>query len=333
MTTKTSTESSLFTIAATYLMWIGSEHYSSIIDWTKEALEKGVSKRLPNDHVGRALLQPGTVVFVAHDEGKHAPCFECAGTVECPECRKNAEAVARETATVERFLEEANTYEEGSKERKSCERRANNAQKRIEKHDDAQSNCELCLGSGSVEEGTGGNVVFENGEAWDYRKYMYYRNQPKKWTPATEGGVAKMEMCQHCGGFGRLPEGKVFGLFVPEQVEYVDAGDEEKTKAMLDKGFTVIDASMLAAEAKRGCGVRKPGGVYATTTPDSESTSGAKAAEALKLDNADIEAKGNFVAFTRSIDISGTKRFRGLARWDMPADVEEEAEMIAEAME
>jgi len=326
-------ESKPFTIAATYLMWIGSEHYKTAKDWISEALEQGVSKRLPNDHMGAALLRPGTVVFVAHDEGEHSSCPECAGVAACPECRKNAEAEQRELAVAERFLEEAKKHENGSSEHKSCYLRAKNARKRAQKHDDNQLNCELCFGSGYVGEGTGGNVIFENGESWDYRKYMYYRNQPKKWTPAAEGGIAKMDMCQACGGFGRLPEGKVFGMFVPEKIEYIATGDEEKSKAMEEKGFVIVPFGGLSAEKKRGCGKRKPGGVYVATKAGSESTAGADAVEALKLDSDAIEVKGNFVSFTQPIDIAGTKRFRGLSRWEMPVEVEEEAEMIAEAME
>ena len=84
-------------IKNTYLMWIGSEHYSTIDSWVKEATEQGVSKRLPNEHMGTSLLNPGTVVFVAHDEGDMDECTECLGTISCGECRKRS---ARDSAQI-----------------------------------------------------------------------------------------------------------------------------------------------------------------------------------------------------------------------------------------
>lgn len=320
-------------IIATYLMWIGSEGYKTIADWTKEALEMGVSKRLPNAFMGKSLLQDGTVVFVAHDEGSMDACPECVGTIECPDCRKNREAARRERDMADALTDEAEAHDEGSKERKSCERRAKNALKRADKHDDNIASCERCFGSGDVEEGTGGQVVFEDGEAWDYRKYMYHRNQPKKWTDADKGGIAVMKRCEHCGGFGRIPNGKVFGLFVPEAVEYIDAGDEDKTKEMEEAGFKTVTKTTLVTEKRRGCGKRKPGGVYVVTRTETTSTAGVEAIKDLGLDEAACEVRGNFVQFHTPIDIAGTKRFRGLAKWEMPEDVADEAEMIADAME
>lgn len=31
-----------------WLIWVGSEHYKGITDWTDEAIALGISKRLPN---------------------------------------------------------------------------------------------------------------------------------------------------------------------------------------------------------------------------------------------------------------------------------------------
>jgi len=323
-------------IKNTYLMWIGSAHYSSIEDWVKEAAEQGVSKRLPNEHMGKSLLEPGTVVFVAHDEGEMDECDHCLGTISCGACRKREEAIAREQATIEKLTKAAEALEPGSKEAKSALRKAANATKRAAKLSVDMDNCEDCLGSGEVEAGSGGAVVFGDGDAWDYRRYTYYRNQPAKWTDADKGGISGMDRCEHCGGFGRIPCGKVFGLFVPEQVEFINPGTEEgneKAKTLAESGIKEVSLAQVKGEKKRGCGKRHGGGVYATTTPGSASTSGAEAAKALGLDESDLEVKGNFVSFVAPVDISGTKRFRGLARWALPADVAEEAEMVAEAME
>ena len=276
-------------IIATYLMWIGSEHYKTIEEWVKEALLQGVSKRLPTPAMGRTLLQPGTVVFVAHDEGEMHECPECAGAIECPDCRKNTEAAARERALADKLDDEA-AEAESTKARQSAERRAKNARKRADRHEGLMAECETCFGANEVEAGTGGTVVFEDGEEWDYRRYTYHRNQPKKWTAEDKGGIAVMKRCEHCGGFGRIPNGKVFGCFVPEAVEYIEAGDEDKTKAMTESGFSVVPMHVASDESARGCGKRKPDGVYVVTRHDSTSTVGAEAAEALKLQ--EVEVKG-----------------------------------------
>jgi len=314
-----------------YLMWIGSDHYKTIDSWIKEAQEMGVSKRLPNDFVASALLQPGTVVFVAHDEGEMDPCPVCASDMECPDCRKHTEAAAREQALADRLGVEAMTKE--GKEEASALLRQRNAAKRVEEHRAAAESCEACFGTGRITEGTGGKVVFEDGEAWDFRKYMYWRNQPKKWTAEDKGGISELGRCENCGGFGRIPCGKVFGLFVPEAIEYIDDGDAEKSKKMEEKGFKVVTKDILVDEHKRGCGKRKPGGVYAVTKVVSTSTAGADAVKALKLDAKDVEVKGNFVSLLKPIDISGTRRFRGVARWELTEETADAAAMAVEGLE
>src|SRR5690606_29035571 len=71
-----------------WLMWIGTEFYPTIESWANEAVELGVSKRLPSGALGEALMEPGNVVFVAHDEGEKTECPDCLGTIECPDCRR-----------------------------------------------------------------------------------------------------------------------------------------------------------------------------------------------------------------------------------------------------
>lgn len=327
-------------IKNTYLMWIGSEHYKTIEDWVKEATEQGVSKRLPNSHMGKSLMEPGTVVFVAHDEGDMDECGHCSGAIECPDCRKAQALYDRETALAAKLTEEANAkvnhgmglvHVLDAKERKSALKRAENASERAKKADEAMESCERCLGSNEVEAGTGGTVVFEDGNAWDYRRYMYHRNQPAKWTAEDQGGIATMKRCEACGGSGRIPNGKVFGCFVPEAIEYIESADSKKLDVAKEAGFDIVAASVVGSERKRGCGKRRPGGTYAVTKVSSKSTAGAEAVEALGLEG--CEVKGNFVSLGEAVDISGSKRFRGLAKWEMPSDVEDEAEMIAEAMD
>jgi hypothetical protein len=36
------------TIKNAWLIWVGSEHYAGISDWSDEAIALGISKRLPN---------------------------------------------------------------------------------------------------------------------------------------------------------------------------------------------------------------------------------------------------------------------------------------------
>jgi len=317
------------TISNTYLMWIGTEHYGKIEDWIKEAVEQGVSKRLPNAHMGRALAEPGTVVFVAHDEGEMSECEACTGTIECPDCRKAQAAYDRE-------MELAAAHEQSAKEQDDMAERArllklaSNAQERAKKADEAMDSCDVCLGTNEVVAGSGGKVGFADGETWDYRRYNYHLHQPAKWTPEAKGGVSVMERCECCGGTGRIPNGKVFGMFVPETIEYIDDGkDEAKLEKAKAAGFEVVSVAAVALEPKRGCGKRKGGGTYAVTKVKSDSTAGQEAVEALGLEGVNVH--GNFVEFVNHVDISGVKRFRGLARWELPESAQDEAEMILDA--
>jgi hypothetical protein len=319
-------------VGNTYLVWIGSEHYESIDAWAEEAKSAGVSKRLPNEHMAKALMEPGTIVFVAHDEGEHEECPECIREIVCPVCRRAAEKEARELAACEHLEGEAEKLAEGSKERASLAKRASNARERAEQAAEEQAQCDDCAGTGKLRAGSGGHVLFEDGDTWDYRQYNYWLHQPKKWTAEEKGGIAEVAMCDHCGGKGELPKGLVFGLFVPERFEYIKAeGDEEKAEALVAAGFEVVGPDMLAAEKKRKCGVRKPGGVYAVTSASGKSKAGKAAAKTLGLDASEIEVHGNFVRFLRPVAIPGVKRCRGLARFVLPDAVAEEAEMIADA--
>jgi hypothetical protein len=323
-------------IKKSYLMWVGHEHYDTMDQYAEEAGALGVSKRLPNITVAKSIAEEGTVVFVAHDEGHYRECPGCVSSLECPECRK-----------AERRLEKAIDEWDGKrealrktapgKEREKLERGVSRVEKRIEKINAEMEGCELCDGAGQYYGGTGGRVGFGDGDAWDYRKFAYYLHQPAIWTPEAKDG-AEIEVCKTCGGKGKLPEGLVFGFFVPSGIEYIarEEDAEEIKEMMRDHGAKIVEEATLATESRRGCGVRKPGGVYVTTDKDADGEAAkatlAKLVEegAIKPDAAEVV--GNFVKFLAPVAID-EKRFRGIKRWTMVEEAAEEVEMAAEAME
>lgn len=316
----------------TFLIWVGSEHYAKMEDWIQEAKEQGVSKRLPNEHMAKSLMEPGTAIFVAHDEGEREDCPECATEIDCPDCRRADERAQRENVLRRHLEGEASKLEKGSKERKSLETRAENAAKRQAAAEDEIEGCDQCLGTGKLRAGSGGKVTFNNGETWDYRRYNYFLHQPKKWTADEEGGIAEEKMCECCGGKGELPKGVVFGLIVPERFEYITDGSAERDAAMAARGFTVVSAGALKEEAPRKCGRRKPGGVYAVTSSARKGPSPALAAAfEAGVSALEVEVHGDFVTFLKPISIPGHKRHRGLARFTLSKAISEEAEMIADA--
>lgn len=305
-----------------YMMWVGAEHYPTIADWTAEAAKLGVSKRLPNAAMATALMEPNTVVFVAHDEGEWLDCEECLGTIECGECRKRQ---------VEIFKLETRLEAPDTKPAVAARLRA-----KADKLIDDKASCEECMGVGSHTHGTGGTVRFENGKTMDYRQYNYWLHQPKAWTADKEGGIAESSPCVSCGGKGKLPNGVVFGMFIPSGVEMIVSSDVEAETAKA-LGLAPVGMDVVERETKRGCGKRKHGGVYVVTTPVGDAAKVAETTKALDVAT-DLDIKGNFVQFLSPISISGTKRFRGLARIDLDmltegAEMEDAAVMAKEATE
>lgn len=322
-------------IKQSYLMWIGAEHYPTIESWATEAADLGVSKRLPNEHMGAALMEPGTVVFVAHDEGEYTECPECTGVIVCGECRKRkegAEALRDEAAELRAIHDDKS---QDDKTRASALRKAVNREEKAAEMDEASASCEDCMGNGEVRGGTGGHVVFESGAKWDYRHYNYFLHQPKKWSPSDEGGLSEIARCENCGGTGRLPLGQIFGFFIPQTLEQI-VTDEASAAAAEAKGLSPVTMDAVKLERKRGCGKRKAGGVYVTTSPDADATRATSLAEALAEKGlGEVEVRGNFVRFLEPVAIHGVKRFRGLATLPMHAMIEalaEAAEMAAEAV-
>jgi len=325
MTTKTSA------ITKSYLMWIGSEHYEGINVYSDEAVTLGVSKRLPSVAAGRALMEPGTVVFVAHDEGSSSECPECRGTIECPQCRiRRVESLAlqAEVDTIKSRFEDFAKEAPAGKKRSVRIREA-----KIVKLSEASGACEDCGGTGKVESSTGGYVVLKDGSRMDYRQYNYWLHQPKKWD---DSKVKERHQCEECGGKGLLPDGKVFGMFVPDRVEYIVSGEETKEKMEEVKDFAAVSKSELVLEPRRGCGKRKVGGVYAVTVPGEDSKKAQKAVDELVesgiIEPEGVDLHGSFVRFLNPIAID-EKRFRGIKSWALDARVETEAEMAAEALE
>lgn len=327
-------------ITNSYLMWIGKEHYPKISDWSAEALSVGISKRLPNDKIAEKLMEPGSVIFVAHDEGEYSECPECFGEIECPEARKLRTEIERLEDDIDDLQKQKKEslyrYADGIID--AAEREAQqvhiakllkNRETRLEKlngHVDAMPK--------TIEAGTGGTVQVE-GETWDYRKYNYWLHQPKKWNE--DDHSIKKDQCETCGGTGRLPEGKVFGLFLPSAIEYIlKADDNDTIKAEIEaRKITTVSTVEVAAEAKRGCGKRKAGGYYVVTRTEDNDADAKAIVEKLvaegKIDPEAVEINGNFVRFLAPVDID-CKRFRGIKRWSMDVDAAEEAEAILEAM-
>lgn len=337
----------------TYLMWIGSESYETMDEWIKEAEEQGVSKRLPNVNVGMSMKNSNSVVFVAHDEGEWRDCPDCMGTIQNPEYRVLNEKIIKLRAECRKFEKEREeigdrwnwifdvghwddfTKSKAEEDQKIMDRLLRKIAKRgkaivslkekLEKQDPV------------IESGTGGKVETVNiftgmTEMMDYRKYDYWHRQPKKFNK--KWILVGKEMCKTCGGKGRLPEGRIFGLFIPTDIEYVlrDEDTEEVRKIMDKRGFRLVYSAELSVEKERKCGYRKKGGVYAVAKTSGEGTL-EDAIKSKKIKPQGVEIKGDFIKYLSPVSIEG-KRFRGVKRWEMVSnnEVEEETMMILDAL-
>ncbi len=321
--------------APTYLMWIGNEHYASAEEWIQEARELGVSKRLPNEHVAKKLMEPGAVVFVAHDDGQTKDCPKCSAEIDCPACRVALQSERRELDLANHLKTEGEKHPEDSKARRSHALRERNARLRADAFEKEVSECEACDGKLRLITSSGGHVVFGDGTKWDYRQYNYWLHQPKKWSPEELGGVEKQHMCAHCGGTGQLPMGKVVGLFVPDRLQIIEDGDKERMDKLVKDGFELVSTDLLRVEKKRKCGVRKAGGVYAITLGGDDGTAAKKAAKAIGFGTKEVEVHGNFARFISPVEIPDEKRFRGIKHFSLKGNskdkIRKEADLIAEA--
>lgn len=323
--------------AKTYLMWVGAEHYDSITSYATEAVSMGISKRLPNADMGKVLMEPGTLVFLAHDEHSYHECPDCVGMIECPECRKRRQEMER-IDELEPTKGKTAAYVARVEAKKA-------------KLEAASKACLWCDGEGAYKAGTGGRVILKREpgvsvpdfvvtketEHWDYIRYNYWLHQPKTFDVSR---VVEKAMCETCGGTGRLPDAKVFGLFIPKALEYiVKPGDDDAAKELAEKGYVMVPFAEVEKEPKRGCGKRKPGGCYVVTKPGAEGAAEAeKTVEELLADGTlaegtEVEVNGSFIRFLEPVAVDGIKRFRGLKRWKPTLAVGAEAEMIVDAID
>lgn len=255
-----------------YLMWVGASYYPTAEEFIKEAVEQGVSKRLPSAALAYKLASERAVVYLAHDDGEYTDCEACdsfGGTVEV--------LVSAERA-----------------EKKKPER-----------------------------------------QSWGYQDFVKLKRQPAKF----EQDIVSFEdpvICSKCSGLGRRSNGFLFGMFIADAVEYILAeGDDEAFKAIVEeRGVRTVTAEALAAERKRGCGKRKPGGFYLVTS-SSPTRVDMKAlvkdlVEKGKIDP-EAEVHGCFARFVNTIPYDGI-RFCGVKKWAVDPAAEDEAVMILEAM-
>lgn len=321
-------------ITNSYLIWVGSEHYAGIKDWSDEAIAQGVSKRLPSPAVARELVKPGTVVFVAHDEGESTECTACQGEVDCAECRKRTQEMANLRAAID--TQRAHFKGDWESEApKGHKRFVAVREARIAKLESECESCATCEGAGKVIGGTGGHIVLTDGRKWDYRQFNYWLHQPAKFDP--EKMVRERHMCATCGGTGEKPCARVFGVFLPGDIEYILTGEETEEVMKRLEGVKLVDAKAVKAEPRRGCGKRKPGGTYVVTSAKGD----AKAAKGVVkelvakgiLDPKGAEVNGSFVRFLDPIEVDA-KRFRGIKKvsMDLLGEGADQAEMIADAI-
>lgn len=335
----------------TYLMWVGADNYPTIKDWVDEVDRLGISKRLPNIKVGEKLATPGTVIFVAHDEGERKDCPDCVGEIENPDWRKREERLVKLFAEIAQFEKERdelgdsiNTVPGEFKDYSTIKKRDSINRKIIKRETKIKELQDIDLPE-KITGGTGGTVKLTRSdtanyveEVVDYRKYDYWHHQPKKFAKRWQK-IGEPNMCKTCGGKGQLPEAKIFGLFVPSCVEYVlkpaDSSDIEKR--LSEKG---ISSKRSPSSAKRKCGYQKEGGVYAIADSDGINKKINKIVKKLvdsgKVAPEAVSVRGDFVEFLVSFPVpEKIKRFRGIARFNVKegSDLEEASEMCIDALE
>ena len=316
-------------IQQSYLMWIGSEHYESFEVYAEEAKALGVSKRLPGVGMGRALMERGSVVFVAHDDGETKECRACKRKIPCPDCRKRRFAIKALKSEIEGFKKKFSS-EEALQESGFAVRSLAIRQKKIDKLEEERQDCETCDGRGKAKLGSGGSVTLNDGRVWDYRTYNYWLHQPEKFD--AEEMVLEKEQCEACGGLGTVPKGQIRGMFLPETIEYILSGEESETELEKVGEFDHVTMKAVKREPKRKGGKRNAGGVYAVTSFREKGTKRARRAveelvEKGLIDPESCEVTGSFVTFMQPIDIAGTKRFRGIAKWALSAKVKKQAKL------
>lgn len=294
-----------------YLAWVGARYYADFEAFAREAEEQGVSKRVPNLAIGKALMEEGVVIFLAHDGGEKGWCPDCSVTRPCEVCGGSGKLTPKTKGSLP-FATVPET-------------------------------CEACQGTGQATFGTGGQVVLKDGSTLDFIEYWGRRKHPRKYpelVPAEGEPEPEFHRCETCGGLGTVPLGFIHGMFIPQGIEYVlHSGDDEKVKAKVEEvGARAVTMVEVGGERPRGCGRRKPGGTYLVTratsaTPETVTKIIEEMVAKGMIEPDGAEVKGNFVRFIHPVEIHGVKRFRGIKKWSMDPEVEAEAGMILEAME
>lgn len=317
-------------IEKSFLMWIGSEHYKDFDEYTNEVKSMGVSKRLPGIGMANAMSQPNTVVFVAHDNGETEPCDACLGEVVCPDCRVRDGKIKNHQDRIDAIMK----HFKGEDLPRGKQRTVEICTAKIEKLIAEKKDCETCDGQGVYEDGTGGYVVKSGGQKMDYRSYNYWMRQPKKFDAKNE--VMGKHICEECGGTGKIPRTKIFGVFVPTDVEYILSGRETEVVLREVEKFKLVEMEIVANEVERGCGKRHPGYYVITRKTGSTKAYTKKVVEELSkkgVIEGSVEMIGDFVRFVKPVEVSGVRRFRGVKRFNLVPEAEEQAEMALDALE
>jgi hypothetical protein len=283
-------------IKKSFLMWVGKEHYPTIADYVAEASAQGVSKRMPTAAMAQALAKPGTVVFLAHDEGVYTQCPNCEETAPCWDC--DGTGIINAGTTLE-------------------------------------AECTHCV-AGHRTGGTGGHVTIDGAVTpWiaHWRAKMYdvaYRNanhvvSNEEMCPKC-GGKGNIPCGMVFGCF--VP--KDIEFIVPTGA--ADAVRDEAAK----RGFKLVEQVATAAEPIRGCGRRKAGGVYVVTKDvELDIATKNKLMEELvatgKVPDGGATLTGAFLQFIEPITIE-ERRFRGLKKWDLTPETAMSAELMLEAV-
>lgn len=308
-----------------YLMWVGADHYETISEYVSEVRELGVCKRLPGIGMANAFCEPGTIVYVAHDDGEAYSCDACMGQVECSGCRTWMHKIAKWQSESDEVRDRYDGEEPPRGKARIMEIRA----ERIAKARAAMAKCELCEGEGSFECGTGGYVVRKDGSRMDYRTFAYWMRQPRKFDVVRE--IAEKHMCEECGGTGKRPAAVVFGAFVPG-IEVVTTG-RERNEIVLEQieRFARLSVADAAKEPARKGGQREPG-FYATARagkPSKRASAVAKELVARRVVKGEPEVIGDFVLFARPVKVGELKRFRGVKRFGLFQPEAERVELSA----
>lgn len=283
-------------------MWVGESHYKTFDDFAAEALSRGVSKRVPNVMIARKLLSPGSVVFLAHDDGVKDPCPECMETFSCPDCTRVTDALMGQVL------------------------RGRGPARRPQ-------TCKRCNGDGLVTEGTGG-AVFVNYTRVTFKSYVGKLRHGL----IGDGDEVRIEVqCGACSATGSTPRGRIRGLFVPQRSEYIlRAGDTASVLRGLRKdGIGIVSPGTLLREPERECGRRQPGGFYAVTSPGGSARRSRAAVDDLVargiVKPGAVEVHGAFATFVRPVPTS-VKRFRGIKEIVLTGSAKAQAGHILQAM-